>query len=320
MSGSFDLKIGFKCNNNCKHCVVASKRPYGELNLEQIKNIVDSIPSSIQSVTITGGEPSISPFFYEILFYVKSKGFRTLIQTNGTGFEDENLVKKCKPYIDHIHLAIHSSNPKIHDDIVCSQGMWEKTIRGFKNILREGISCSTQTVLSLYNISTLWETYSFIQEIKPRTIMSMTYPHMMGNAYTYREEVCFRYSDYKNIIHKCLKDFGPLLFLESIPLCYVFPYEKTAWGTLEGNIVSYLEGDPQEGERLGVDFSDGINEKNYNFLDFTSRKKAPRCKDCVFNEECIGVWKEYIDLFAQKLDLYPITKEKYIQGKKGLFY
>lgn len=322
MTDTFDLKIGFKCNNNCKHCVVASKRASGELTLVQIKTIVDDIPPSVDNVTITGGEPSISPIFYDILKYVKEKGFHTTIQTNGTGFSDLELVKKCKPYLDHIHLAIHSSNPEVHDFIVGSPGMWEKTIQGFKNIISQGIFCTTQTVLSNYNIDTLYDTYSFIQKTSPKTEMSMTYPHMMGNAYENREEVCFRYSDHKEMIQRCLKDFGEYLYLESIPMCYIFPYEDRIQSTLEEGIFEYFEeiknGKPSS-KRLGVDFSDGIYNKDYNVLDFESRKKAPRCKDCVFDGICIGVWKEYIDLFKNKLDLYPITKEKYFKGKKEIF-
>lgn len=322
MSDTFDLKIGFKCNNNCKHCVVASKRPFGELTFEQLKKIIDTIPNSVVWVTVTGGEPSISPYFYDILRYLKAKGFHTTIQSNGTGFSDLDLVKKCKPYMDHVHLAIHSSSPEVHDFIVGSEGMWARTIQGFKNLLDQGVECTTQTVLSIYNIDTLYDTYSFIQKLAPRIIMSMTYPHMMGNAYTYREEICFRYSDHKEMFQKCLKEFAPLLFIESIPPCYLFPYETEVMSTLEGDILDYFErmkhGDTST-KRLGVDFSDGTGEKDYNVLDFQSRKKAPRCKECVFNDSCIGVWWEYIDLFKSKLDLYPITREKFLKGKKERF-
>lgn len=41
---SFDLKLGFGCNNNCIHCVIADKRDKGNLSLDEIRRIVDTVP------------------------------------------------------------------------------------------------------------------------------------------------------------------------------------------------------------------------------------------------------------------------------------
>ena len=49
--------------------------------------------------------------------------------------------------------------------------------------------------------------------------------------------------------------------------------------------------------------------KDYDFLDIKEKRKAPKCKECMFNNCCIGVWKEYIEQFKNCLDLYPIKKE-----------
>lgn len=297
---AFDLKIGFKCNNNCRHCVVAEKRGAGDLPLPKILEIISSL--HVDQVTVTGGEPSTYSYLPEILKALKEKNIRVVVQTNATGFADQNFCLVCSQYIDHAHVAIHSVDPQVHDNIVQSPGMWEKTIEGFKNLKANGVFCTTQTVLSKFNINTLYETYQFIQEMAPETVMSMTYPHLMGNALKNIDEVAFRYSDYKDVLSKCLRDFHDYLFLESIPLCYVYPYQDMTCGSLEDEIVSQLS------ERVGIDFSDGFTEKNYNSLDVSERRKAPRCLNCYFNQRCIGVWKEYIQYFKDKLDLYPIPK------------
>lgn len=314
--GTFDLKIGFKCNNNCKHCVVADKRPCGELTLEEIMSIIDRIPQNIGAVVVTGGEPTISPYFVKILTKLKEKKFYVILQSNGTGFEDESLVEKTYKLIDNAHIAIHSSNAEVHDLIVGTSGMWEKTIKGFKNLLKKKeLFVTTQTVLSKYNIETLYETYEFIQELHPGSMMSMTYPHLMGNAYSLREDVAFRYIDYKDIIQKCLKKFGSHLNTEAIPYCHLFPYENKVRFVTEERILDFYRNQGGYGvTRLGVDFSDGFESKDYNYLDTISRVKAPRCKECIFQDGCLGVWKEYIELFKNNLDLFPITKEKYLKG------
>ena len=314
---TFDLKIGFKCNNDCVHCVVAEKRPCGELSLEELKNIVDTIPPSVDSITITGGEPTISPYFKDILKYCKSKGFKTSIQSNGTGFSSESLVKSTKDYIDHVHIAIHSSVESVHDSIVKSKGMWKKTIKGLDNLIKYNIHFTTQTVLSRLNVETLPETFAFIQSKKPGTQMSMTYPHMMGNAFENRADICFKYSEYKHIFHQCLKNYKGLIFTESIPPCILFPYEEYPNAILEVIIQKSLM-DKNCRNRIGVDFSGTFDVIDYNFMDVKDRRKLPKCKDCAFNTLCIGVWKEYVDLYKNCIDLHPITKEMYYsKNKKG---
>ena len=306
---NFDLKIGFRCNNNCKHCVVANKRSTKDLSFSELQSIVSTIPGG-SVVQITGGEPTCYSILPSILEECKKKNLYTVIQTNGTGFSDNDFLKECAPYLDHVHLAIHSCIPEIHDKIVEASGMWNKTIQGLENILDQGIEFTTQTVLSQYNISSLYDTFSFIQKKKPDTRMSMTYPHLMGNAYTNREEVAFRYSDYKDVIQKTLREFHTHLFVESIPYCYLHPYVDQV-ESLEKDIL-----DPSY-SRIGVDKSDGSSCKDYDTLNLQDHRKGPRCKECIYNNRCIGVWKEYIELYRNKLDLYPITKEQLNLGNNS---
>ena len=60
-------------------------------------------------------------------------------------------------------------------------------------------------------------------------------------------------------------------------------------------------------ERVGIDFYDGFSQKDYNALDIQDRRKLPTCKKCIFDSKCPGVWKEYVEFFADDLDLTPIT-------------
>lgn len=307
----FDLKLGFKCNNNCVHCVVANKRAAGMLSLEEIEKIITSVPVG-EGIQLTGGEPSIHPQLEEIVKFCHAHNQPVIIQTNGTGFSNSKLLESCGPYINHVHIAIHSSDPDIHDRIVQQKGMWQKTIQGFQNLIdyqknNPSLLISTQTVLSKLNISTLYRTFTFIQKTLPGVNMSMTFPHIMGNAWNNKDFIIFRYSDFKDEIYRTLRDYGNYIFTEAIPPCYLYPFHKKV-ETAEKDIVQDIIS--KKHSRIGVDFSDSLNNKNYNILDLQSHRKAPLCTKCNLFSECIGVWKEYIDLFKDCLDLYPITGEK----------
>lgn len=301
----FDLKIGFHCNNDCKHCVVAEKRPFGNLDVPHICATIRSVPKC-EPIVFTGGEPSLYPYLPDLLKYASEKEHVCWIQTNGTGFADRELAERCAPYIFNAHVAIHSYLPEVHNSIVQDKTgtMWEKTIQGFRNLKELGVPCmTTQTVVTRLNMETVYDTFRWIQEQWPGTHMSFTYPHMMGNALTNAHEICFKYSEYKEEMNRIFRDFHELLFVESVPFCYQHPYVDQL-ESVEKDLVTNFQ--PRE----GLDFSQGFETIDYNVKDLKNRRKISSCRECIYNLKCPGVWKEYIYLFKDQIDLFPIIGDK----------
>ncbi len=320
----YDLKMGFTCNNNCIHCVVTDKRAIfpKDLSTDEVKQIlIDKVKPTDNSVVFTGGEPTIRPDIIELAQFAKMNNIDVHIQTNGTGFASEKFTSEIKPFVSSILIAIHSFDEKTHNKVVQDNTniMFKKTLQGIKNIYKYNIPFETQTVVSFVNFSTLYDTYKFIQYNFPGTLMHLTYPHPLGNAYKNHEIVCMKYSYMKKELDKIFKDFGQYLITEAIPLCYIYPYERYI------NYISdeHLITDYYTEKRHGIDPSnaslkskliDNIGySKNYTENDLTSKRKAPKCKECSFFNICPGVWKEYIEFYKNELDLYPIK----IQHKFG---
>lgn len=305
----YDLKVGFSCNNNCIHCVVGSKRDTKDLSFKEITDIIDKVPAG-EGLQLTGGEITIRKDFYDILKYSHDHGHENHIQTNGTGFDDEELVKKCAPYLDHVLLAIHSSDEEVHNKIVncvSQKSMYQRTINGFDNLIKNGIFVTTQTVLSSLNIPTLYDTYSMIQLKAPGIPMHLTYPHPLGNAYLNKDIVCPKYSDIKKYLIPCLRDFGPYLIIEALPPCYIHPYYSNIEVLLDSEIKKdRLSRRGYDKANVGNEFFPDGETENYNFNDLDSKRKGQFCKECFYNDECIGVWREYMDFYKDELDLFPV--------------
>ena len=296
----FDLKVGFSCNNNCIHCVVAGKRKTRDLDTQEIKSIIKKRPQE-DCIGFTGGEPTIRKDFIELARYAKKKGYRVELQTNGTRFSDYNFAKEISNYMDNILIAIHSYKKSVHNKIVQREGMYEKTIKGFKNIVKLKITHSTQTVISKLNADHLKETYDFIQSISPGCRMQMTFPHPMGNAYYNKEKVVPRYSKIKKHIYRALKKYADILVTEAIPICYLYPYHNVV-ENVDEKIARHLKKE----EKKGIDYSRGEkNIEGYLSLMFNDKRKGPECGRCIFNNRCAGVWKEYIEFYRDDLDLHP---------------
>ena len=109
ISGSFDLYITNVCNLHCKNCIVLDYK--GEvtiphLTLQDIKDIVEQIPHTIEHLQLVGGEPTLHPQLREIVTYLRGVPNlfeRLSIVTNGT-----NYTTKTLEILEMFDVVIHT--------------------------------------------------------------------------------------------------------------------------------------------------------------------------------------------------------------------
>lgn len=303
----FDLKVGFTCNNDCVHCVVTDKVGTEDLTTQEIKRIIDDVPYDCV-VCFTGGEATIRHDFLELIAYAKNTGHLTSLQTNGAQFAEFDFAVESSKYLNGVLIAIHSHLPEVHNSIVRTNGMHEKTLDGFRNILKLKIPCTTQTVISKLNMETLPETYDFIQSIWPNIRMNMTFPHPNGNALHNSEIVVPRFENIKHIMQKILKKYASLVNTEAIPICYLFPYQDQV-RNFDDNLILATDSPGIDPSNRNNEFfnKDGFTEK-YSLCSLNDKRKGSKCIECVFNNRCVGVWKEYLDIHGNDFsEFHPIT-------------
>lgn len=305
--GYFDLKVGFTCNNNCVHCVVSDKRGQRDLTTEELKEIIINVPKD-QTIGFTGGEASIRKDFIELLKFAKETGHGTYLQTNGTRFSDWNFAVEASKYLDGVLIAIHSHIKSVHDSIVRVTNAYEQTVEGFKNIIKLNIPCRTQTVISKLNIENLLETYDFIQKIKPGIQMSLTYPHLNGSAYHNADIVASRFSDIKQYIQPILSKYAKLLNTEAIPMCYLYPYQDDVYN-IDEHLIDTIRPGIDPANRNNQYFDENGYTPNYRESMLSEKRKAKKCLECIFKDRCVGVWKEYVELYRNNFDLFPIANK-----------
>jgi MoaA/NifB/PqqE/SkfB family radical SAM enzyme len=95
---SLELDLTNLCNNNCPKCVGVKDNPVS-LTFEQVKILVDQLVDDfdMKSIIISGGgEPLLHPNFSEILYYIKGKGLKIGLNSNGLALDSE----KSKAIID----------------------------------------------------------------------------------------------------------------------------------------------------------------------------------------------------------------------------
>ncbi|WP_163217830.1 radical SAM/SPASM domain-containing protein [Bacteroides sp. 224] len=167
------IELTTECNLQCKHCYNWWKQ---EEQSSQKQNsykkafcLLDFLikHTTVKHITFTGGEPTISERFIELVLHAKINGKSVTVITNGNG-SPQIYKQLASMKVNMLEFSIHSSRPDIHDGITQKPGSCEKAIKEMKDALSQGISVTPVVVITATNHQYVEETilYFFRQGIK----------------------------------------------------------------------------------------------------------------------------------------------------------
>lgn len=118
------LTITSKCNIFCYYCFndidydLKYRNTRENFWLEYWKDIVDHLhEKGTRVVILTGGEPMVAPFFWELLDYLKEKNMFIHINTNGTVLQDKILKRLNENYSVNMMVSMHEFNNKDYYEV-----------------------------------------------------------------------------------------------------------------------------------------------------------------------------------------------------------
>jgi cyclic pyranopterin phosphate synthase len=284
-----DLKVGYRCSNDCLFCVVADKRPLGERTTEQIqRELVESFREGKTDVVLTGGEVSIRPDIAAIVAFARKTGFTEIqIQTNGRRFADLDFCKQMvRAGMTTFAPALHGATARVHDGLTRAPGSWRQTVLGIHNICRLGVKTLTNTVVTKQNIKQLPELAALL--VKLGVIQfQLAFVHIQGNAMTYYKHIVPKISVAAPWIRKGLAvglRAGRRVMVEAVPFCLLAPYEECA---------SEFFIPPAQCKEIHqvVDNFDIVRKIH-------AKIKFNTCAACHWFTRCEGPWREYPQLFG----------------------
>ncbi len=243
-----DIFMTNKCNSNCIMCPVSEydRKKSDERYVEWLKEYIKILPSDVSYINITGGEPTLAlDIFFEIMELLKNKFQNSDFQmlSNGRSFADIfflNSVIACTPIGTRFAIPLHSSDRSIHDMITQSEGSFEQTVRGIRNLLNKKQKVEIRIVISKKNCDRLTETVLYIlKHFRDVFCVNFIAMEMMGNAAVNRKEV---WIDYDEAFKKAktaidiLVNEGVDVQLYNFPLCFV---ERGYWQMAANSITDY---------------------------------------------------------------------------------
>lgn len=288
-----------KCNLRCRHCYQGRFFETG-LPLESLLKLIDDYKELLIKthkyghINLTGGEPLISPYFYDLLeiFKKDSKYYSFSILTNGLLIDEETAKKIAFFKPKYVQLSLEGG--KKINDYIRGEGTYNKIIKSLKNLRKENIYTSLSFTASKMNFEELENVIKAGRKAKVNRIWTDRYIPLNNDfKYALDKDDTKKYLMMLSKYQKKYKDIEicsnrSLQFLETNSPCY-----HCSAGSLLITVMA--NGDVVPCRRLPI-VSGNVLENTLSDIYFNSETfKSLRhftypksCSLCDFNEECRG--------------------------------
>ena len=150
------------CNLSCVHCRAAYNNSRSKLNyysLEEYYKVLKEFSDlEVMVVGITGGEPLLHPFFWEILKESRKYHFDIIIYTNGTLIRDseaKKLADLLRPE-DIVHVSLDGGTSEANDK-QRGEGCFNKTIQALTFLKKYKVPVRLNMVPTIHNVESIPE-------------------------------------------------------------------------------------------------------------------------------------------------------------------
>lgn len=295
------LAIWYGCNQRCIGCpIFHNENKAHSLTVEDIRGFLDQIPEAQYrdgiSVTISGGEPTLHPGFFEILDELRCRDVEVCILTNADAFGNREY---CDAFLQHVDIlrtfvvtTIHGSNAEIHEAQNGTPGSLDRTISGLQYLSFRGLNVSIKHCITGKNYE---DTADFIRFIDDRFHPSVDI-QLWGIDYAglTREQAANLYLPFSQMQEKIEEALDVYLEIRSrnyrrislhnIPLCALDPYY---WNLMP---------DATEQDFCYATYMDPTRRSDEVGDD--SGKFSARCRECDVAQYCSGAYRSLFTYFG----------------------
>ncbi|MFH1540017.1 MAG: radical SAM protein [bacterium] len=286
-----DLKLGYTCNNNCLHCVIADRRgKYQDLTTSEVFEWLDeSAEKGFNDVVLTGGEVTIRKDILDVITHAYDLGFMVNIQSNGRMFcykkFCEEVVAAARGRVGFT-LALLSNEEQIHNALTRSNSH-AQIVKGIRNLIEMGLGVGLNTVVTKLNYRT-FPTLAQLAVAMGIKNYNYAFVHCTGNAGLNIDIVLPRKSDVSPYIKQGLQigiDAGLNPTAEAYPACFLRGGYEHCTSEKFTPFVKLID------QPLVIEDFNTVRKT-------TEKTKGPMCARCLFNPLCEGPWYQYVDYYG----------------------
>jgi radical SAM protein with 4Fe4S-binding SPASM domain len=159
----FILELTTRCNLDCIFCYNVwkpqNKDTHKDLSLSELKSIIETIEqsTSIQGITLAGGEPLLNKEIVGMAEYLHSKNIKTSVTTNGILLVDETVKQLVQCGIDRFEISMPSINDPMYRKL-CRSDSLIQVRAAILNARKYDIKLCVSNVLTKLNYEEVYDT------------------------------------------------------------------------------------------------------------------------------------------------------------------
>lgn len=300
------IALGYKCNHYCLNCpLTKADRLEKELESEVIKkNITELCKYGDKlNITISGGEPTLNKYFFDILKMLGESGSYINIFSNATSCKDMEFIDKMLTSLGKNYdlkkfryvTAIHSYDKLVHDKLTSTSGSFDETIKGLENLDKRDIHVTIKIIMNKVTSKNLSETLEFLcNHFSNNVDLQLCATDYAGRCGEYLEDLYIDFKDLQVLVEDALDKFekinnGKKLHIIETPLCLVDPYYYKYFNLYKGlKKVTYIAP------------NDKSNNNKSETTGYGCHTNYKECQNCAVKDFCSGIWQSTYNLEKNK--------------------
>lgn len=164
-----------RCNLRCAHCRANAGTGAGgcgtrdELSFDEAKAVIDDIASFARPILIlTGGEPLLCDYLFELIAYAREKGLNPVIGTNATLIDDAVAARIATAGVARVSVSVDFPSAAEHDGFRGVPGAFDAAVRGIRALRAAGVGVQVNTTVTRRNSRLLGEMHDLAVSLGAR--------------------------------------------------------------------------------------------------------------------------------------------------------
>lgn len=197
---NFSIVLPGKCNGNCSFCFWNESSACNNY-IQNLTETMKNLPEQFFQLSLTGGEPTLSPYFSDILENIDTeKWTHTVLTTNGTNLK--RYIPELKGKIQHVNISRHHYDDGINESVFNSKsvpsGIFLKKL--VKELNEIGIDVTYSAVITEH-LDNKEEIKKFIKFAKSHGVNQVFFRKQHGTLDPSEAEKAFEHLDKSH--HNC---------------------------------------------------------------------------------------------------------------------
>lgn len=289
----YEIQLSHLCNNRCVFCVSGRNTHDKRAPIVPLEDVLGPLRAArrkgYRKVTVLGGEPTILPYFLDVVREAVALGFDEIVLfSNGTRLHRPELLDAVLATGGRFEFrfSFQGATRESHERTTKRRGSWDQLVASVDAVRARGQRATVNMCVVATNFE---DVPKFAELLLPRGItqlhLDMMNPYDSGiSDLAELHAAQARYSDMAPRLAEMIAAFPPGfdVHVGNLPFC-VAP-------SLASNV--HHAGQPTETATVNgaaLDTKDKYGDKT------SSRQKRPGCASCVFDHACTGFFGAYLD-------------------------